>query len=177
MLVGKSRNIENIKKGICPYCKRNLKPYVDIDEEEHWTIMKFSKKSELLSERNEVKQGIDYLVCRYCDFKIKKSDIRNEHFPKKLDERYTKKQKQKIKKCIHIPVPKECPYCQGKKIREYPEDYTWECLNPDCEVVFEWKEYEVHFYGTIRVVADSEEMASELAYQRTGDLWNEINEI
>jgi hypothetical protein len=155
VLVGKSKNIEKIKNGICPYCKRKLKP-----------ITTFEKG-----------RGIDHLICRYCDLKIKKSDIRKENFPNKIDERYTIKQKKKIKKCIHSPVPNKCPFCESKKIREYPEDYTWECLNHKCEETFQWREFRVHFYGSITVVADSKEMASELAYERTGDLWTEVDEV
>ncbi|MBD3197502.1 MAG: hypothetical protein GF317_20785 [Candidatus Lokiarchaeota archaeon] len=149
-----SQNIKKIKKTICPYCDRKLKPAVRMPEDqEHYIVYE----------------------CRYCRIEIKVSDIKNGTIPKKFDELFVKKRNEKIKQCKYGPEPNECVYCYSKKIQEYPENYTWECL--DCEEIFEWHSYEVSFTGEISLAAKSKHHAIIKAYKFTDDLDCEATEV
>jgi len=139
-------NFKKIRRGICPYCERKLKPYEE--------------------------RKIIYITCRYCKIKIKTSDIRNDTIPKKFNEKIQEKKDKEHKEILtkykHHPIPKKCPYCKSKSVERYPEDYTWEC--DGCKEIFEWKWYECHFHGEVTVAATSEADAISLAYKNTGDL-------
>jgi ribosomal protein L37AE/L43A len=145
-MIYESKNVKKIKEGNCPYCERKLKP----------------------SARGSSKGVISVLECRYCKITVKISDIRNNTIPKQFNEEVEKERQEKLKSCKHTPVPKECPYCESVSIREYPDNYTWECL--ECEDMFEWRYYEVRFSGEVTLAAESRQEAESKAYNYTDDL-------
>jgi len=148
---------------ICPKCKRNLKPSLQV-------VPRFS----------------DLLVCRYCKISVKVSLIREQKDPQAFLDRFKnipegteikEVELEKIRlleehfnnlaKYKHTRVPKKCPYCQSEDIVADSADNCWICLS--CDSYFKWVLYEVAIHGQVSVLATDEDMAKEKAYSHLGD--------